>query len=164
MVSDEFPEAREGEGTAAMAHDERTADGRRWPAWVAASHGLPPRLPVPPRRREDGGTASAYAWRRDPASGVVVVVDLDAPDRRSVTNDAEGVAADLAALLGPSLAAMPLVPYRDSSDRWDAALSLDPLTLEFAGYVSLGDARSEGEAVARAVALLAAAAAHAARP
>lgn len=140
--------------------DQPTPGTGRWPSWVAAAHGLPPRFPVPPRRRADGMSASAYAWRRDPASGGVVVVDLDAPDRRSVTNDAEGVVADLAALLGNSLAAAPLVVYRDSTDRWDAALALDPATLAFAGLTPLGgDARSEEEALARALALLGAGAA-----
>lgn len=99
---------------------------------------------VPPRRRGDGRPAAAYGWHVAPGD-VLVVVDLDRDGWRSVTNDAEGVVADLAELRPDLLARLPLIPYRDSMGRWDA-LRVGPGSA-FAGFVPIG-AASEAEAVA----------------
>ena len=97
-----------------------------------------------PRRRRNGQPAAAYIWHVA-SGGVLVVVDLDRDGWRSVTNDAEGVVADLAELLPDLLARIPLVPYRDSTGRWDA-LCVD-CGGAFSGFAPI-DASSEADAVA----------------
>ena len=113
-------------------------------AGQGAGHGQPEQDAAPPRRRNDGRPAAAYAWHVAPG-GVLVVVDLDRNGWRSVTNDAEGVVSDLAELRPDLLARVPLVPYRDSMGRWDALRASREGT--FAGFVLIG-AASEEEAIA----------------
>ncbi len=94
--------------------------------------------------RRDGRPAAAYTWHVA-AGGVLVVVDLDSNDWRSVTNDAPGVVADLAELRPDLLARMPLIAYQDSMGCWNA-LYVGP-NGTFAGFAPIG-ATSEAEAVA----------------
>ena len=96
------------------------------------------------RMRTTGLPAAAYAWHVAPG-GVLVVVDLDRDGWRSVALDAEGVVADLAERHPDLLARLPLVPYRDSEDRW-VALRVSSEGA-FAGFVPIG-AVTEAEAVA----------------
>lgn len=106
-------------------------------------------LPFPPRMRARGTPAAAYAWHVAPG-GVLVVVDLDRRGWNTVTHDAEGVIADLAELRPDLLARFRLVPYRDSTGRWDA-LRVSPKGV-FLGFAPLG-VETEAEAVARVLEL-----------
>lgn len=63
---------------------------------------------------------------------IVVLVDIGGP-RRSITNDAEAVVADVALMMGDDLAGKRII-YRDTMQRWDG---LAHRAGRFIGFVPL---------------------------
>ena len=85
------------------------------------------------KSRSDSSVRSSYDLTIDGEQKIVFVVDRNLPGRRSMTNDAENVVADIVAM-GIDVDRYRLV-YRDSCGTWDG---LDTRDGKFIGFYPMG--------------------------